>query len=179
MKAVVVYESIFGNTAAIAKAVAEGLGPDAAALTTDEATSAVVAGAEVVVAGAPVIAFGLASDKTRDGIGRGERNAETPPDVAHPSLKSWLDAMPSGHGAAAAFETRLWWSPRGATGSIERALRGAGYATIAKAQRFVVEGKYGPLREGELDRAREWGHQLAVAAAASKDAPAAEAEREV
>jgi hypothetical protein len=173
MKAVVVYESLFGNTAAIARAVAEGIGPEARALTTDEATSAVVAEAEVVVAGAPVIAFGLASDKTRDGIGRAERDEETPPDVAHPSLRSWLDTLPSGHGGvAAAFETRLWWSPRGATGSIERALRGAGYATIAKSQKFVVEGKYGPLREGELDRAREWGHQLAVAATASKDAGA-------
>jgi len=173
MKAVVVYESLFGNTAAIARAVAEGIGPEARALTTDEATSAVVAEAEVVVAGAPVIAFGLASDKTRDGIGRAERDEETPPDVAHPSLRSWLDTLPSGHGVvSAAFETRLWWSPRGATGSIERALRGAGYATIAKSQKFVVEGKYGPLREGELDRAREWGHQLAVAATASKDAGA-------
>lgn len=173
MNAVVVYESLFGNTAAIAKAVAEGIGPEARALTTDEATTAVVAGAEVVVAGAPVIAFGLASDKTREGIGRSERDGETPADVAHPSLKSWLDTLPSGHGGvAAAFETKLWWSPRGATGSIERAFRGAGYATIAKAQKFVVEGKYGPLREGELERAREWGHQLAVAAAASKGAAA-------
>jgi hypothetical protein len=165
MKAVVVYESLFGNTAAIAEAVAEGIGPDARAMTTDEATPAVVAGADVVIAGAPVIAFGLASEKTRQGIGREERAAPTPADVDHPSLKSWLEELPAGHGAvAAAFETRLWWSPRGATGAIEKGLRGAGYITIAKPEKFVVEGKYGPLREGELDRARQWGRELASAA---------------
>ena len=38
MKAVVVYESHWGNTAAVARAVAEGLGHGARALTTDEAT---------------------------------------------------------------------------------------------------------------------------------------------
>jgi len=110
MNAVIVYESLWGNTAAVARAVAEGMGPGARALTTDEATPAVVAAAETLVVGAPVIAFGLASEKTRDGI----RDPANPPDVAHPSLKSWLEALPDGHAPAAAFETRLWWSPRGA-----------------------------------------------------------------
>jgi hypothetical protein len=31
----------------------------------------------------------------------------------------------------------------------------------------VVTGKYGPLREGELERARQWGSELARAVAAS------------
>ena len=26
--------------------------------------------------------------------------------------------------------------------------------------RFVVRGKYGPLRDGELERARAWGEEL-------------------
>jgi hypothetical protein len=159
MKAVIVYESLWGNTAAVARAIAEGIGPGARALTTDEATPAVVAGADLLVIGAPVIAFGLASEKTRDGI----EDAANPPDVSHPSLKSWLEELPSGHAPAAAFETRLWWSPRGATGSIERGLKAAGYAIVGKAERFVVDGKYGPLREGELDRARAWGVTLARA----------------
>ncbi|HEX5013515.1 MAG TPA: hypothetical protein VFV72_05075 [Candidatus Limnocylindrales bacterium] len=162
MKAVVVYESIFGNTAAVARAVAEGLGPEAKALTTDEATPDVVATADLVVVGAPVIAFNLASDKTLETIARSEQNAPTPPDTAHPSIRSWLAAVPAGCGIAATFETRLWWSLRGATGTIEGGLRKAGYRTIAKAEKFIVEGKYGPLRAGELDRAREWGTELAT-----------------
>jgi flavodoxin len=171
MKAVVVYESIFGNTAAVARAVAEGLGPDAQALTTDEATDTVVLDADVIVAGAPVIGFNLANDKTRAGIGKAESDSPTPPDTDHPSLRTWLEKLPEGRAAVAAFETRIWWSPRGATGSIEKGLRRAGFRPIAKAEKFVVEGKYGPLRDGELDRAREWGHQLAVAAGASNGAP--------
>jgi flavodoxin len=169
MKAVVVYESIFGNTAAVARAVAEGFGPEARALTTDEATEPVVAEAEVIIAGAPVIGFSLANEKTREGIGRAEADGPTPPDTAHPSLRAWLEELAPAKGVAAAFETRIWWSPRGATGSIEKGLRRAGYRALAKAEKFVVEGKYGPLRDGELDRAREWGHELAVAAGQPDD----------
>ena len=37
MNAIVVYESHWGNTAAIASAIAEGIGPDAKAMSTAEA----------------------------------------------------------------------------------------------------------------------------------------------
>jgi hypothetical protein len=63
-------------------------------------------------------------------------------------MRSWLEALPAGHGRAAAFETRLWWSPGGATAGITRGLERAGYPSLAKAQRFVVRGAYGPLRDG-------------------------------
>lgn len=170
MHAVIVYESLWGNTAAVARAVAEGFGPGARALTTDEATPAVVADADVLVVGAPVIAFGLASDKTREGIGHPDKHADNPPDVAHPSVKSWLASLPAGRGFAAAFETRLWWSPRGATGAIEHGLRAAGYRIVEKAEKYIVVGSYGPLRDGELDRARAWGRSLAELAGASVEA---------
>ena len=62
MRAIVVYESHWGNTAQIARAIAEGIGPDAQALNTDDATPSVVAAAELVVAGAPLMALGLPSD---------------------------------------------------------------------------------------------------------------------
>jgi hypothetical protein len=39
----------------------------------------------------------------------------------------------------------------------------AGYPQLTKARRFVVKGKYGPLRDGELERARRWGTELAHA----------------
>ena len=42
MKAIVVYESHWGNTAAVARAIAEGIGPDAHVLSTDEATAAAI-----------------------------------------------------------------------------------------------------------------------------------------
>jgi flavorubredoxin len=161
MKAVVVYESLWGNTAAIARAIAEGIGPDAQALTTDAARAEAIADADLIVAGAPVLGFSLPTDQMRDSVARSEAGAPSPPDLSHPSLRSWLNSLPRGHGRAAAFETRIWWSPRGATGDIERGLEHAGYQRAAKAQKFVVTDKYGPLREGELERARRWGKELA------------------
>jgi hypothetical protein len=166
MKAVVVYESLWGNTAAIARAIAEGIGPDAEALTTDAARAETIADADLIVAGAPVLGFSLPTDQMRDSVSRSEAGAPSPPDLSHPSLRSWLESLPRGHGPAAAFETRIWWSPRGATGDIERGLERAGYHRAAKAQKFVVNDKYGPLREGELERARGWGQELAQAVAA-------------
>jgi len=172
MKAIVVYESHWGNTAAIAHAIAEGIGPDARALTTDEAVSATVAGVDLIVAGAPVIAFGLPTEGMRKQIAADAGKAPTPPDVSHPALRSWLESLPSGRGSSAAFETRIWWSPRGATGAIESGLKRAGYRVVTKAMRFIVAGAYGPLRDGELERARQWGMELAQALRARQPLPA-------
>lgn len=163
MRAVVVYESHWGNTADVARRIAEGIGPEAQCLTTDAATREALTDAELVVVGAPVIGFALARDDVRQRISE-EPGAPTPPDIAHPSLRTWLEALPRTEGRSAAFETRIWWSPRGATGDIESGLRRAGYRTIAKAQKFVVEGKFGPLRDGELERAYRWGQELAASA---------------
>jgi len=163
MKAFVVYESLWGNTAAIARAIADGLGRDAVALTTDAAGPETIENADLIVAGAPVLGFSLPTDQMRDSIARSEAGAPTPPDLSHPSLRSWLQSLPPGHGRGAAFETRIWWSPRGATGDIERGLERAGYHPATKGQKFVVTDKYGPLRDGELERARQWGHELSQA----------------
>jgi flavorubredoxin len=175
MKAIVVYESHWGSTAAVARAIAEGMGHDVPALDTDDAYRAALAGVDLIVAGAPVIAFGL----PRLGVRRqlaGDVKAPRPADLSHPLLREWLDVIACGRGWAAAFETRIWWSPRGATRAIESKLRQAGYARIAKAERFIVGGAYGPLREGELARARVWGATLAALLierlAAEKDAAA-------
>jgi hypothetical protein len=163
MKAIVVYESLWGNTAAIARAIAEGIGPEAQALSTAEASGAAIADADLIVAGAPVIGFRLPSDKTRENIRADSANAPAPPDLSHPSMRAWLDALPKGRGRAAAFETRIWWSPGGATAAIAGGLEDAGYRPVAQAHRFIVKGKYGPLRDGELERARLWGAELAQA----------------
>ena len=161
MKAVVVYESLWGNTAAIARAIAQGIGQGTQAVTTDAAVPEAIADADLIVAGAPVLGFSLPTDAMRDSVASSEAGAPTPPDLAHPSLRSWLDSLPAGSGRCAAFETRIWWSPRGATGDIEKRLARAGYRVVAKGHRFVVKDKYGPLREGEAERARAWGSELA------------------
>ncbi len=160
MNAIVVYESHWGNTAAVARAVAEGLGPDVPVLDTDAAVDARLAGVDLIVAGAPVIAFSLPRAGIRTQLA-GDVKAPTPADLAHPLLREWLEGLSPGHGWGAAFETRIWWSPRGATGTIESKLRQAGYPKLAKGERFIVAGAYGPLRDGELERAQAWGATLA------------------
>ncbi len=161
MKACVVYESLWGNTAAIARAIAEGLGPGAQALSTAEATPEALAGAGLVVAGSPLFAFRLPTDSIRETIGKKAASFPAPPDLSHPALRTWLESLPPGKGRAAAFETRMWFSPGGATGAILQALKKAGYNPLARGQRFRVTGMYGPLKAGELDRARDWGRKLA------------------
>ena len=160
MKAVVVYESLWGNTAAVARAVAEGIGPDVLALSTAEATGAAIAAVDLIVAGAPVLGFQLPSDRMRDSIASNPSGAPRPPDLSLPSMRSWLAALPAGRGVFATFETGFRWSPGGATSAIARSLEQAGYRPIVKSQRFVVRGKWGPLRDGELERAHRWGAEL-------------------
>jgi hypothetical protein len=160
MKAIVVYESHWGNTEAVARAIAEGIGPDAKALPTDEAVGSAMAGVDLLVAGAPVMMLSLPSDSARDRV---ELDKKGPAgDASRPVLRTWLEGLHNVHkGKAAAFDTRMRWTPRGAFGTIESKLRDAGYDVVTKGKGFVVTGTYGPLRDGELDRARAWGHELA------------------
>ena len=161
MKAVVVYESHWGNTAEIAHAIAEGIGPDTTVLPTDQAEGAALEDLDLLVVGAPVVMFGLPGERAEEAILKAV-DPPAPPDVSHPSLRTWLDSLPRGHAEAAAFETRVRWSPGGATRTIERGLERAGYRTNANSGKFIVAGRYGPLRAGELDRARRWGAALAA-----------------
>ena len=169
MKAIVVYESYWGNTASVAQAIAEGLGEGAKAMSTAEAKAEALAGVGLIVAGSPIVAFSLPSEKTRnDMAAKPDKKAPSPPDLSHPSIRTWLVALPqagaSGGGAAvraAAFETGFKLSPGGSAGKILRMLEEKGYQPAAKKQRFLVKTSYGPMKEGELDRAKAWGAELA------------------
>ena len=62
---------------------------------------------------------------------------------------------------AAAFDTRL--ASRfsgGAARRLARALHRAGAVGVGRPMELVVTGMAGPLRDGELDRARAWGREL-------------------
>jgi len=160
MKAVVVYESFWGNTAAVARAVAEGLGPDTPVLSTAEATRDAIDGADLIVAGAPLMAFSLPTESTRRNLGMHNTKAPRPADLSNPSMRSWLDTVPAARGRCAAFETRFRRSPGSATKPILRGLKKAGYAPAEKGMPFIISGTYGPMRDGELERARQWGARL-------------------
>ena len=138
----------------------EGIGTGAVALSTADATHDAIANADMLVAGAPLLGFRLPTESMREGT----RHERVPPDLAAPSMRAWLAGLPRGTGRAAAFETRYRWSPGGGTRHDRGgAAHPAGYTPVAKAERFLVTGRYGPLKDGELDRAREWGASLARA----------------
>jgi hypothetical protein len=159
MQALVVYESHFGNTAAVAQAIADGIGGGTRAVATGEAHGRALEGLDLLVAGSPVHQFGLPSQRSLAGMG--DRPGPEP-DLSQPPLRDWLGDLPAGQGRAVAFETRLRWSPGGAGGAIERGLEQAGYEVVARPGRFIVTGYYGPLRDGELERAKAWGAQIAA-----------------
>ena len=85
MKAIVVYESHWGNTAAIARAIAEGIGPEAQALSTAEASGAALAGVDLIVAGAPLLGFSLPTESMLKGLATNAGKDPTPPDLSHPT----------------------------------------------------------------------------------------------
>lgn len=166
MDAMVVYESMYGNTRAIGEAIAEGMG-GAPVLAVHEAAGRELA-VDLLVVGGPTHMHGLATTRSRqlaveagheDGGGHVEPGA-----TAEPGLRAWLRELPPGTAHhAATFDTRLDRSPwltGVASRGIARRLRHRGIDVIA-TESFLVEDAEGPLEDGELERARAWGADLA------------------
>lgn len=151
MSVLIVHDSIYGNTASIAKAMAEALRPDH-----DVRLEAVnpghvpdLAGVELLIVGSPT---------------RGFRPT--------PAIQEMLEALPDAAMAglrAAAFDTRLdldtiqpaplrWVVEVGgyAGHTIERRLLAQGCTLAGAATGFLVLGTEGPLKAGEADRAAAW-----------------------
>lgn len=171
MKAIVVYESVFGNTHAIAAAVAEGLG-GVPVLSVREAVER-AGGLDLLVVGGPTHEHGLATDRSRHvAVDHAHEGAHVESDATEdPGLRSWLGDLRSTTGRpAAAFDTRADGVPL-VTGSaargIARRLRHHGFDVLA-TESFVVKGTEGPLKPGELERARAWGEKLAHSMSGSK-----------
>ena len=165
MKALVVYESMFGNTRQIAEAIAAGLAEsvDVAAVEVSEATAEAAEGADLLVAGGPTHAFSMSRPSTRtDAISRGAAEGRD-----GTGLREWMHALPARHEPMlATFDTRVA-SMRHWPGSAARAAakvgRHDGYELVAPPMSFYVDDVDGPLLDGELDRATAWGQQLAAA----------------
>lgn len=181
MDTVVVYESLWGNTAAIAQAIARGFGNGAVALTTDKATPSVVARARLLIVGAPVHAMNLPTDASRTSAmskvyGRPGLHA----DVSHPSIRDWLETVPTAERQFAAFETGIRGPlGHGAARAITSRLTALGHTPIDEPRTFtvaLVTGSAEPaalLIGGQEEKAVQWGEHLATVMAASraKDSP--------
>ncbi len=169
MGALVVFESMYGNTALVAQAIARGIGGDARAVTTDVATPELVSAVSLLVVGAPVHAMSLPTDDSRESAAKQSATADVRADLDHPSVRAWFESLPAGSGPAAAFDTRVR-GPLGFGGNraIERRLRDLGYSIAAPGEGFKVRMKSDSpergslLLEGELERAAAWGTSLAA-----------------
>jgi len=172
MNAVVVYESVYGNTRAVAEAIAEGLG-GASVVPVPEAAGR-ADGADLLVVGGPTHMHGLATARSRQiaaaAAGEDGGVAVDLSATKEPGLRRWLHELPDRGGArAATFDTRLDKSPwvtGVASRGIAKRLRSHGYEVI-DSESFLVVDSEGPLEEGELDRARAWGAQLGAQPSAS------------
>ena len=161
MKTLVVYESMFGNTEAVARAVADGLATRSSVDVVEVGTAPASVDADLLVVGGPTHAFGLSRESTRKSAV--EQGAVVSRGIG---IREWLDALPPGRTDVATFDTRVRKPrvPGSAARAAERRLRRLGYHAVAPAETFWVGGTPGPLLEGEAERARRWGEDVATAA---------------
>lgn len=180
MKALIIYESMYGNTHAVAEAVAAGLrsAGEVKVVPAAQAEQADMANVDLLVLGAPTHAHGLPRRSSRKSAAKaakssdGRRTLDPDMDEEH-GIRTILDELPGPDTAlpqkAAAFDTRLS-GPVLFTGSagrtLAKSLRRHGYKGAASPASFLVD-RQDHLLAGEIDRAEEWGRTLAGQVAGS------------
>jgi hypothetical protein len=172
IRALVVYESVFGDAATIARAIADGLSGSMTADVVAAAEAPAEIGPDVglLVVGGPNHAFGMPRPSTREAAVK-QYGADVPD--THSGLHEWLDVVRLADGGlqAAAFDTRGSGHPvlakmDHAARTEEKLLGKLGARVLTPAEHFFVADAKGPLVEGEEDRARRWGRTLAELVAA-------------
>lgn len=163
MRTLVVVESSFGNSRAVAEALAEGLAAELgdADVRSVGKTPTELAGIELLVVGGPTHAFGMSRDQTRaDAVRQG-----APAETSGPGIREWLAGLdPPARLQVATFDTRVAkvrHLPGSAARGAARMLRRRGCVLVARPESFFVVDTTGPLVDGELERAREWGAEVA------------------
>jgi len=174
MRAVIIYESMFGNTHAIADAIGKGIGQGLEAVDNVVVVPVVDAGreqlgdADLLVVGGPTHFHGMSRARTRTWAAS---TAQKPKndlvldcDAQGPGVRDWLTSLGHGHTKFAAFDTRFKGPAvlRGrASRPISRKLRRHGFEMAAKPESFFVTLQ-NHLEPGEEARAQEWGERLAA-----------------
>lgn len=163
MQALVVYESMFGNTEQIARAIGAGLADTmtVGVLSVADAPEALPPGVDLLVIGGPTHAFSMTRQSTRDDAVR--QGATAACDIG---LREWLEGLPvrAGTATVATFDTRVGsvrHLPGSAAKSAARGARRSGFSHVQRGESFYVEGTAGPLLEGEAERAEAWGREVA------------------
>ena len=173
MRALVVYESMYGNTHVIASNIADGLraAHEVTLVPVARATADLVAQADLLVVGGPTHMHGLSTSSSRQlavkTAARSARRRPLDPDAAGPGLRDWFGRLAGRRALAAAFDTRLVGIPvftGRASRGIGRLLKRHGYFLVVPAESFLVS-RENLVVDGETSRARRWGVALGAAAA--------------
>jgi flavodoxin len=145
MKSLVVYDSQYGNTEKIARAIGGGIGGEVKVARFGEVKAAELGSYDLLIVGSPT---------------QGGRYTM--------SMKDYLDAIPSGalkDKKVASFDTRLKTKLVKIFGyaatRIADTLTIKGGNLVAPAEGFLVKGARGPIIEGELERAAAWAKEIA------------------
>jgi flavodoxin len=142
MKALIVVDSVYGNTEKIAKAIAGGLSPliDVKVVHPGEVSPSDLGSINLLFVGSPVQA-GRQTKAIQEFLNR----------IPADSLKNI---------SVAAFDTRVKvWIAKVfgyAAGRIAESLKEKGGTLAAQPEGFIVKGRQGPLEEGEVERATAW-----------------------
>ncbi|MGE3811634.1 MAG: flavodoxin family protein [Candidatus Nanopelagicales bacterium] len=162
MSAVVVYESMFGSTQAVAEAVGRGLAKHLSTEVLEVGHAPLPGpGVDLLVVGGPTHAFSMSRPQTRTDAHKDSPDGRV---ISNgPGVREWIDSLPKQRGArAAVFDTKVLKPLTGSAAKAEgKALTAHGYDVLAHKS-FGVSGKTGPLSEDELARAEAWGEQLAA-----------------
>lgn len=144
MKAVVVYDSLYGNTEKIAKAIGGAVGDEAKVVRAGDVSLSELESVDLLVVGSPT---------------QGGR----PTTATQELLKKVSESAVRGVNVAA-FDTRVtarWAAIFGyAAGRIAKSLKRKGGTLVVPPEGFFVEGTEGPLKDGELERAGAWGKSV-------------------
>jgi len=157
MNVIIIVESYFGNTSRIAEAVATGLRDHGATVTVaDAAAVPPLMGADLLAIGSATQARGLPIAATRT-------IAEKKGGKAGTGIAEWLASSPSVRGVkVAVFDTVIAknFMAGSAARAMEKLLAPMG-AVIVDRKSFIVKGQTGPLADGALKEAEQWGASLA------------------
>lgn len=166
LRALVVFETMFGNTATVARSVTEGLvegGMDVTVLGVRDAAGVDPSDFDLLVVGGPTHAFSLSRPGTRQDAVRQGAPATSAEGIG---LREWIATLTPGHDhLLATFDTRVTkvrHLPKAASGRAARLITRRGFRLVSRPTGFVVTDIQGDLVDGETERATAWGRLLAV-----------------
>ena len=162
-RALIVYESMFGNTTKVAAAIRDGLSTviDTDLVRVDRAPATIPADVRLLVVGGPTHAFSMSRPSTRADAGK-QGDVVMPVETG---IREWLGALPdrTTQTMSATFDTRITKVrrlPGSAARSAAKLLRRRDFRAMVPPATFFVDDATGPISERELDQARQWGVEL-------------------